>query len=77
MVATITLLARLDFDEVIDVVVTLLAVLSTLTFVVCVGLQWWGTSEGKMVERELRAATKQSIRLQQEQDAIGRDTTSW
>lgn len=77
MVATITLLVKLDFDEGLDVFVTLAAVLSTITLVVCLGLRWWGTSEGKMVERELRAATSQAIRLQQEQDAIRRDTTSW
>lgn len=79
MVATITLVATLDVDEGLETFLALSAILSTITSVVCLVLQCcqWGTSESKMIERELRAATRQAIKLHQEPEAIGRDNMSW
>jgi hypothetical protein len=77
MVASITLTAVLDLEHGLEIFLAFASILSTITFVVCGGLLCWGTSESKMVERELRATTRQAIRLPQESELIGRDTTSW
>lgn len=75
MVATIAMVATLDVDEGLETFLALSAILSTITSVVCLVLQCcqWGTSESKMIERELRTATRQAIRLQPEHDVTGSD----
>jgi hypothetical protein len=76
MATTITLTAMLDLEHGLTIFIAFLSIMSTITFVVCAVLLCWGTSESKMVERELRATTRQSVRLPLEGEAIGRDTTS-
>ena len=79
MVATIALLVLLELDEDsgLEIFLAFAAILSTMASIVCLGLQCWNTSEGKMIERELRAATKQAIRLQPDSEAFGSDQRTW
>jgi hypothetical protein len=62
VISTIVLLAMLDMGEGITIFLVLAAFFSTLTCFVCLFLQCWGTSESKMIERELKAATKTEMR---------------
>jgi hypothetical protein len=52
-----------DFDEGVTIFLVCAALFSTVTSFVCLFLQCWGTSESKMIERELRAATKSQTKL--------------
>jgi hypothetical protein len=77
MATTVTLTAVLDLGHGLVIFLAFASIVSTITSVVCGGLLCWGTSESKVLERELRAVTRQAIRLPQESELIGRDTTSW
>jgi hypothetical protein len=66
MVATITLLAMLDFDEGVTIFLVVAAAFNTITSFVCFFLQCWCSSESKLTERELRAATKSQTKLRPE-----------
>lgn len=61
MVSTITLLAIYDFGEGLTIFLVCAAFFSLITSFVCLILQCWGTSERKMIERELKAATKAQL----------------
>lgn len=77
MITTITLLAVKEFDEGITILLACGVILSSITTLVCVVLQCLGTSESKMIDRELKAATKNTRRLQSEPEAIGSDQRVW
>ena len=77
MATTITLTAMLDLEHGLTIFIAFLSIMSTITFVVCAVLLCWGTSESKMIERELKAATKNTRRLQSEPEAIGSDQRVW
>ena len=77
MITTITLLAVKEFDEGITILLACGVILSSITSIVCFFLQCWNTSESKMIERELKAATKITRRLQSEPEAIGNDQRVW
>lgn len=62
MAITIALLAAVDTGEGITIFLVCAAFFSTITCFVCLFLQCWGTSESKMIERELKAATKTETR---------------
>lgn len=62
MVVSIVLLATYDFGEGLTIFLVCAAFFSMITSFVCLGMQCWGTSESKMIERELKAATKAKTR---------------
>lgn len=77
MIATITLITVKEFDEGITILLACGVILSTITTLVGAVLQCLGTSQSKMIERELKAATKITRRLQSEPEAIGSDQRAW